>query len=200
MSSEVSAKARVVVLISGRGSNLKALLDDAQQADCPYQIVAVCSNRSKAQGLGYAQAADIPTAVLPAKGYADRVSYDRAMRDLIDTYQPDFVALAGFMRILSGEFVQYYAQRLINIHPSLLPDFKGLDTHQQALDAGVKAHGATVHFVTEELDAGPIIEQAAVPVQPGDDAERLAARVLTVEHQIYPRALRRLALSCLGKG
>lgn len=153
------------------------------------QIAAVISNKPDAAGLEIARAAGIPTAVVNHRDYAGREPFDAALAAAIDPYQPDLVVLAGFMRILTDTFVNHFAGRLINIHPSLLPSFIGLDTHQRAIDAGVKFHGATVHFVTPELDHGPIIAQAVVPVHPNDDAETLAARVLEQEHQIYPRAV-----------
>lgn len=156
------------------------------------QIAAVISNRPDAAGLEIARDAGIPTAVVNHRDYLDRMQFDAALAAAIDQYQPDLVVLAGFMRILTENFVNHFAGRLVNIHPSLLPSFTGLDTHQRAIDAGVKFHGATVHFVTSELDHGPIITQAVVPVHENDDAETLAARVLVQEHQIYPRAVRDL--------
>ncbi len=184
---------QVAILISGRGSNMQSILADSAQADCPYQVCLVLSNRADAQGLNTAQAAGIPTAVIQHQDYPDRISFDQQMQHCIQTHHADVVALAGFMRILSAEFVQAFSGRLINIHPSLLPEFKGLHTHQRALESGVKEHGASVHFVTPELDAGPIIAQARVPVLADDDVDSLAARVLEQEHLIYPQALRALA-------
>lgn len=177
---------KIVILISGRGSNMQALL----AAHLPCQIAAVISNRADALGLQTAQQHGIATAVVAHRDYADRAAFDAALAQCIDAYQPDFVILAGFMRILTPAFVSHYAGRLINIHPSLLPAYAGLDTHARALQDGTKIHGCTVHFVTPELDHGPIIIQAAVPVLHDDDAQTLAARVLHEEHRIYPQAVR----------
>lgn len=182
-------KLPVVVLISGSGSNLQALIDGAQ-GDLPIDLRAVVSNRADAFGLERARRGGIATEVVNHKDFPDRAAYDQALIRCIDRYQPGLVALAGFMRILTPEFVHHYAGRMFNIHPSLLPKFQGLHTHQRALEAGETAHGASVHFVTEELDGGPVILQARVPVEPGDDADRLAARVLKREHLIYPTAVR----------
>jgi len=184
-----SMKLPIVVLISGSGSNLQAIIDSAQ-GDLPVEIRAVVSNRADAYGLERARIAGIPVRVLSHQGYADRESYDEALMALIDSYQPQLVVLAGFMRILSENFVRHYEGRMLNIHPSLLPRHRGLHTHQRAIEAGVKEHGATVHFVVPELDAGPIVVQARVPVEEGDTPEQLAERVLQHEHQIYPQALR----------
>ena len=183
---------RLVILISGRGSNMEAIMRTAAAERWPAQIAAVISNKPGAGGLEVARAAGIPTAVVNHRDYADREQFDQALAATIDQYQPDLVVLAGFMRILTEAFVHHFAGRLINIHPSLLPSFTGLDTHQRAIDAGVKFHGATVHFVTAELDHGPIIAQAVVPVKEDDDESTLAARVLEQEHLIYPRAVRDL--------
>ena len=183
---------RLVILISGRGSNMEAIMRTATAERWPAQIAAVISNKPGAGGLEVARAAGIPTAVVNHRDYADREQFDQALAATIDQYQPDLVVLAGFMRILTEAFVHHFAGRLINIHPSLLPSFTGLDTHQRAIDAGVKFHGATVHFVTAELDHGPIIAQAVVPVKEDDDESTLAARVLEQEHLIYPRAVRDL--------
>ena len=180
---------RIVILISGRGSNMESMMRTAAAQRWSAQIAAVISNKPDAAGLEIARAAGIPTAVVNHRDYAGREPFDAALAAAIDPYQPNLVVLAGFMRILTDTFVNHFAGRLINIHPSLLPSFTGLDTHQRAIDAGVKFHGATVHFVTPELDHGPIIAQAVVPVHPNDDAETLAARVLEQEHQIYPRAV-----------
>lgn len=185
-------KARLVILISGRGSNMRSIVEAAQQGELNVEIAAVLSNRPGAAGLEFASEAGIDTAVIDHKAYDNRESFDQAMADSIDGYQPDFVILAGFMRILTEQFVAHYAQRLINIHPSLLPKFKGLHTHQRAIDAGEKEHGASVHFVTAELDDGPVILQAKVPVFSNDDADTLAARVLEQEHQLYPAAIKKL--------
>jgi phosphoribosylglycinamide formyltransferase-1 len=174
----------IVVLISGRGSNLQALLD----AGLP--VAAVISNRGAAKGLALAAARGVPTRVIEHQAYASREEFDAALAAEIDRFAPRLVVLAGFMRVLSPAFVARYAGRLVNIHPSLLPAFSGLETHRRALEAGVKLHGCTVHFVTEQLDHGPIIIQAAVPVRADDTAETLAARVIRQEHVIYPRAVR----------
>ncbi len=178
----------VVVLISGSGSNLQAIINDAA-GELPAKVAAVISNREDAYGLERARTAGIETRVLNHKPYANREAYDRALIKLIDSFQPDLVVLAGFMRILSPLFVQHYQGRLLNIHPSLLPRHKGLHTHRQALEAGDTVHGASVHFVTEELDGGPVILQAKVPVEAGDTEEQLAARVLKQEHIIYPQVI-----------
>jgi phosphoribosylglycinamide formyltransferase 1 len=174
----------IVVLISGRGSNLRALLD----AGLP--VSAVISNRADAEGLSLAAARGVETRVVEHRGHATREAFDAALAAEIDRSAPRLVALAGFMRILTPGFTARYAGRLLNIHPSLLPAFPGLHTHERALAAGVKVHGCTVHFVTAELDHGPIVVQAAVPVLADDDAARLAARVLEQEHVVYPRAVR----------
>lgn len=186
----IGLKTRCVVLISGRGSNLAALLQATESPDYPALIVGVVSNKAEASGLQLARDAGIPVSIVPHADYADRVRYDQALQAAVDAYRPDLVVLAGFMRILTPGFVAHYTDRMINIHPSLLPAFTGLHTHQRALDAGVRLHGCTVHFVTAELDHGPIIAQAALPVEDGDTAESLAARVLRLEHQVYPRAVR----------
>jgi phosphoribosylglycinamide formyltransferase-1 len=177
----------VVVLISGDGSNLQALID--AQGAWPYRIGAVISNVGEARGLERARLAGIATAVLSHLGYAERAAYDQALAGVIDRHAPGLVVLAGFMRILSPTFVDRYAGRLLNIHPSLLPKLRGLHTHRRALEAGEHEHGASVHFVTAQLDGGPVILQARVPVLPGDDAPTLGARVLAREHQIYPRVV-----------
>ena len=181
----------IVILISGRGSNMHALLG----AKLPCRIAAVISNRPDAEGLGIANAQGIPTAVVDHRDYPDRTSFDAALARMIDSFHPDFVALAGFMRILTPDFVAHYHGKLVNIHPSLLPAYGGLDTHARALRDGVKIHGCTVHFVTHDLDHGPIIIQAAVPVMDDDTEQTLAARVLREEHRIYPQAIRWL---CTG--
>jgi phosphoribosylglycinamide formyltransferase 1 len=174
----------LAVLISGRGSNLQALLE----AGLP--VSAVISNRADAAGLEFARAKGIATAVVEHRAFAERAAFEAALERELARFKPRLVALAGFMRVLSPAFVERYANRMLNIHPSLLPAFPGLDTHARALAAGVKLHGCTVHFVTSELDAGPIVIQAAVAVRPSDDAGLLAARVLAQEHVIYPRAAR----------
>ena len=186
----------IVILISGSGSNMTAIVQTAQRDDWAgrlnAQIAAVISNRADAGGLEKAQAAGIPTAVLDHTPFTDRHQFDQALAALIDRYQPSLVVLAGFMRVLGADFVKHYEGRILNIHPSLLPAFKGLHTHQRAIDAGCTMAGATVHHVTAELDDGAIVEQATVPVMPCDTAQDLAARVLKVEHVIYPKAIARL--------
>jgi len=181
---------RIVILISGRGSNMEAMLRAHAAGELPVEIAAVIANKADAGGLATAAQAGVPTAVVPHRDYASREDFDAALAKAIDAYAPDLVVLAGFLRVLTTGFVEHYAGRLINIHPSLLPAFPGLHTHERALAAGCKLHGATVHFVTPELDHGPIIIQAVVPVLPDDDADALAARVLKQEHLIYPRAVR----------
>jgi len=180
----------IVILISGRGSNMEAVVRAAQAEGWPARIAAVISNKPDAGGLAFAQARGIPTAVVSNKDFATRAEFDARLQEVIDTFQPDLVVLAGFMRILTAPFVEHYAGRMLNIHPSLLPLFPGLHTHQQALDAGMTEHGATVHFVTAELDHGPSVLQATIPVLPGDTPDLLAARLLAEEHKIYPRAVR----------
>ena len=180
----------IVILISGRGSNMEAVVRAAQREGWPARVAAVISNKPDAQGLAFAEAHGIPTAVVPSKEYPDRASFDAALQREIDRFSPDLVVLAGFMRILTAPFVEHYAGRMLNIHPSLLPAFPGLDTHKKALEAGVPEHGATVHFVTAELDHGPMVAQARVAVLPGDTEETLAARVLVEEHKLYPYAVR----------
>lgn len=177
----------IVILISGRGSNMQALV----RAQIPgARICAVISNRADAGGLAFAAARGIATRVVDHQAFAERASFDRALAGAIDEFSPDLVVLAGFMRVLTAEFVRRYEGRLLNIHPSLLPAFPGLHTHRRALSAGVRVHGATVHLVTAELDCGPILVQAAVPVLAADDEAALAARVLREEHRIYPQAVR----------
>jgi phosphoribosylglycinamide formyltransferase 1 len=180
---------RTAILISGRGSNMAALIEAARHPDYPAEIVLVLSNRSDAPGLVNADAAGIETEVLGAKGYPSREAYDAALHAKLVAADIELVCLAGFMRVLSETFVQAWRDRLINIHPSLLPMFPGLDTHARAIEAGVRIHGCTVHFVRSALDRGPIIAQAAVPVLLTDTAETLAARVLAQEHRVYPLAL-----------
>jgi phosphoribosylglycinamide formyltransferase 1 len=182
----------IVILISGRGSNMEAIIA-AVANGLPVNIRAVISNRPDAVGLTTAKQHGIATHALDHKAFVTREAFDAALMQTIDAHAPDFVLLAGFMRVLTASFVNHYAHRLVNIHPSLLPSFPGVHTHRQALDAGVKIHGATVHLVTPELDHGPIIIQTAVPVLPEDTEATLAARVLTQEHKIYPLALRWLA-------
>ncbi|MDD3516752.1 MAG: phosphoribosylglycinamide formyltransferase [Chromatiales bacterium] len=180
----------IVVLISGSGSNLQAIIDAAASGELPGRIAAVISNRPEAFGLERARRAGIAAETLDHRRYPDRETFDQALMALIDRHAPDLVVLAGFMRILTPAFVRHYAGRMLNIHPSLLPEFRGLRTHERALEAGVERHGASVHFVTDELDGGPVVLQAEVPVLPDDTPERLAARVLEKEHVIYPRVVR----------
>lgn len=191
---------RIVVLISGRGSNLQALL----QASLPADFAAVVSNVPEARGLELARSHAIPTAAIDHRNYPQRADFDAALAAEIDRHRPDLVVLAGFMRVLTDGFVRRYEGKLLNIHPSLLPAFPGLDTHRRALEAGVRIHGCTVHFVTPALDNGPIVIQAAVAVLPGDTENALAVRVLAEEHRIYPQAVRwfcegRLAVSSGGQ-
>ena len=188
--SVASDKLPVVILISGRGSNLQAILDQAASGALPIDIRAVISNVPGAYGLERARRAGVETQVLDHKAFADREAYDQALMELIDRYAPGLVVLAGFMRILTPAFVRHYARRLLNIHPSLLPRHRGLHTHARALEAGDHEHGASVHLVTEDLDGGPVLIQARVPVHPGDDPDTLAARVLEQEHRLYPEAIR----------
>jgi len=180
----------IVILISGRGSNMEAIVRACAAEGWPARVAAVLSNRPDAAGLSFAAEHGIATAVVDHRQYPDRATFDAAMAEAIDSYAPDLVVLAGFMRILTTNFVERYAGRMFNIHPSLLPSFPGLHTHRQALEAGVKLHGATVHYVTPELDHGPIVMQAALDVLPGDTPESLATRLLGCEHEIYPRAVR----------
>lgn len=180
---------RLVVLISGRGSNLGAIVAAIGRHAWPIKIVNVISNRPLAQGLETARVAGLPTTVLDHAGFADRAQFDAALADEIARAMPDLIVLAGFMRILTPQFCARFAGRLVNIHPSLLPAFKGLNTHQQALDAGVAVHGCTVHLVTPDLDHGPIVAQGVVPVMPSDNADQLADRVLEMEHRLYPMAI-----------
>lgn len=180
----------IVILISGRGSNMEALIRARDAGTLPVNIAAVVSNRQDAKGLETATNAGIPTVVLDHKEFPSREYFDAALTACIDEFAPDLVVLAGFMRILTPTFVRHYENRLLNIHPSLLPSFPGLHTHQRALDEGVRVHGCTVHFVTAELDHGPVVIQAAVPVLDGDTEDSLSQRVLACEHQIYPQAVR----------
>jgi phosphoribosylglycinamide formyltransferase-1 len=182
-------KTRVAILISGRGSNMIALIEAARAPEYPAEIVLVLSNRPEAGGLAYAAAAGIPARAIDHKAYPTRETFDAALQAELDAVGIELVCLAGFMRIFSAGFVEAWAGRMINIHPSLLPLFRGTRTHEQALEAGVRLHGCTVHFVIPELDAGPIIAQAAVPVLSGDDPDSLAARILVQEHRLYPAAL-----------
>lgn len=190
---------RVVCLISGGGTNLQALIDwQTKGLLGDAMIVGVISNVASAYGLERAKRASIPTSVLSHRDYADRLLFDQALRSLIDGYDPDLVVLAGFMRILTAEFVTHYHRRLVNIHPSLLPKYKGLDAHRRALDAGDTVAGATVHWVTEVLDAGDIIQQVEVPIVADDSEERLKARVLEAEHTLYPSVIRDLSLGVIS--
>jgi phosphoribosylglycinamide formyltransferase 1 len=187
-------KKRVAILISGRGSNMTALIEAAKAADYPAEIVLVVSNRPDAPGLARARSAGIATAVIDHTPHGDdRGAFERALDDELRNNRIELVCLAGFMRLLTPWFVTRWSGRMLNIHPSLLPQFKGLHTHRRALEAGVKRHGATVHFVVPEMDSGPIIAQDSVAVREGDTEATLAARVLELEHQIYPRALRAVA-------
>jgi len=176
---------RIVILISGRGSNMQAVLEAKLNA----MVCAVISNEASAKGLQIARDAGVDTRVISHHAYASRASFDRCLADTIEEYRPDLIVLAGFMRILTEEFISRFNGKIMNIHPSLLPAFPGLDTHRRAIDEGVKLHGCTVHFVTTALDHGPIVIQSAVPVRPDDDEDRLAARVLDLEHAVYPRAI-----------
>lgn len=185
-------KARLVILISGRGSNMQSIIRAIEAGELQADIAAVISNRPDAAGLQTANAAGIATQVIDHRDFDSREVFDQQLAGEIDGYQPDYVILAGFMRILTAAFVEHFAGRLINIHPSLLPKFKGLHTHQRAIEAGEREHGASVHFVTAELDDGPVILQAKVPVLKGDTSETLAARVLIEEHKLYPDALKLL--------
>ncbi|WP_412480916.1 phosphoribosylglycinamide formyltransferase [Azonexus sp. IMCC34839] len=180
----------IVILISGRGSNMEALIAARDAGNLPVNIAAVISNRPDAKGLETAAKAGIVTHYIDHKGFAGREAFDAALAECIDMFSPDLVVLAGFMRILTEGFVRHYEGRLLNIHPSLLPSFPGLHTHQRALEEGVRIHGCTVHFVTAELDHGPVVIQAAIPVLDGDTEESLAARILRQEHKVYPQAVR----------
>ena len=181
---------KIVILISGRGTNMETVVRACAREGWQAVVAAVISNRPDAAGLAFAAENGIPATVVDHRDFTTRDAFDQALARVIDGFEPDLVMLAGFMRVLTDAFVERYAGRMINIHPSLLPCFPGLKTHQQALDAGVRVHGASVHFVTPTLDHGPIVAQAAVPVMAGDDAATLASRVLAVEHIIYPRAVR----------
>jgi phosphoribosylglycinamide formyltransferase-1 len=194
------ADCNVVVLISGSGSNLQALIDSIANDGNPARIAAVISNRADAYGLERARQAGIATRVLDHKQFDGREAFDAALVEAIDGFDPQLVVLAGFMRILTPGFVNHYTGRLLNIHPSLLPKYKGLHTHQRALEAGDSEHGCSVHFVTEELDGGPLVVQAVVPVESGDTPESLAQRVHSQEHHIYPLAMRWFAEGRLRLG
>jgi len=187
------AKTRVAILISGRGSNMQALVEAAREPDYPAEIAVVISNRPGAPGLAWAKAHAIPTLALDHTHFESREHFEGQLQSMLELSRIDFVALAGFMRLMTPGFVEHWRDRMINIHPSLLPAFKGLHTHERALEAGVRIAGCTVHFVRPEMDAGPIIAQAAVPVREGDTADTLGARVLAAEHKLYPRALAAVA-------
>ena len=189
---------QIVVLISGRGSNMEAIVQACAAEGWNARVAAVVSNRPDAAGLAFARARGIATAVVDHAAYESREAFDAELARTIDAYAPDVLALAGFMRILTPEFVARFAGRMVNVHPSLLPAFTGLHTHRRAIEAGCKLAGATVHFVTAELDHGPIIAQAVVPILPGDTEATLAVRVLAREHQVYPRAVRWLVEGSLG--
>lgn len=180
----------IVILLSGRGSNMRAVVEACAREGWPARVAAVVSNKADAEGLAWAAARGIATAVVDHRGFADRAAFDAELARVIDAHAPDLLVLAGFMRILGADFVTHYAGRLINIHPSLLPAFTGLHTHRRAIEAGCKLAGATVHLVTAELDHGPIIAQGLVPLLPGDDEQSLASRVLAMEHRLYPLAVR----------
>jgi len=190
MSAPMTSTCNVVVLLSGTGSNLQALIDNVRTGENPARIAAVISNRADAYGLQRARDAGIETRALDHKAFDGREAFDAALIELIDAFNPQLLVLAGFMRILSADFVRHYQGRLLNIHPSLLPKYKGLHTHQRALEAGDREHGCSVHFVTEELDGGPLVVQAVVTVESDDTAQSLAQRVHTQEHRIYPLAVR----------
>ena len=188
------SRKRVAVLISGRGSNMAALIEAAKAKDYPAEIALVVSNRPEAGGLLVARAAGIATETVDhTKFSGDRNRFEHEIQSILEKYQIEIICLAGFMRLLTANFLERWQWRILNIHPALLPDFKGLDTHKRVIDAGVKIHGATVHFVVPELDSGPIIAQGAINVRPGDSEEALAVRVLKVEHRIYPLALKLVA-------
>ncbi|MBH1987198.1 MAG: phosphoribosylglycinamide formyltransferase [Burkholderiales bacterium] len=188
----------IVILISGRGSNMEAIVHACQQESWPARIAAVISNKADASGLRFAAEQGIATAVVDHKAFTSREAFDAELAKVIDVFAPDVVVLAGFMRILTEGFVRHFEGRMLNVHPSLLPAFPGLHTHQRAIEAGCKLAGATVHFVTPELDHGPIVAQAAVPVLPGDTPEALSARVLVQEHRVYPQAVRWLVEDALS--
>jgi phosphoribosylglycinamide formyltransferase-1 len=187
--SDAAARLPIVVLISGTGSNLRAIAARVADGTLPVEIRAVVSDRPDAKGLAWAATQGIATVALPRRDYADRAAFDRALADTVAGFAPGLVVLAGFMRILGDEFVDRFAGRLVNIHPSLLPKYRGLHTHRRALEAGDREHGASVHFVTRELDGGPVVLQARVPVRDGDDESTLAAKVLAEEHVIYPECI-----------
>jgi len=189
----VTAKTRVAILISGRGSNMRSLVDAARAENYPAEIVLVLSNKAEAEGLAFANERGIATAVVDHKAFSDREAFERVLQAKLVAHGVELVCLAGFMRVLTGWFVEQWRGKMLNIHPALLPSYRGLHTHERALADGVKIHGATVHFVSPEMDAGPIVAQAAVPVLDSDTPAALAARVLEQEHMIYPLALNRVA-------
>ncbi len=194
----MSAGARVAILISGRGSNMAALIEAARAPDFPAEIALVLSNKGDAGGLALARQAGIATEIVESRAYPAREAFEAAIQERLSAHRIDLVCLAGFMRILSAPFAERWRGRMLNIHPSLLPALRGLHTHERALAAGLSEHGCTVHFVEPELDAGPIVAQARVPVLPGDDADALAARVLVEEHKLYPQALAKVAAGLVG--
>jgi len=185
-----TTRAGIVILVSGRGSNMQAIIEAVRDGRLPAEIHAVVSNEPGAPALEHARAAGIPAIAINHRDFPTRAQFDQALMREVDAREPRLVVLAGFMRILGREFIDHYAGRLINIHPSLLPAFPGLDTHERALQSGAKFHGASVHFVTHEVDGGPVIVQATVPVRPDDSPDTLAARVLAEEHRIFPQAIR----------
>lgn len=191
---------RVVVLVSGRGSNMEALVRASAAEGFPAGIVGVVSDNAEAGGLAVAGNLGIAAVAVPRKGHADKFAHEAVLGAAIDRFAPDILCLAGYMRLLSGDFIRRYRGRIINIHPSLLPLFPGLETHRRAIEAGMRVHGCTVHFVTEAMDEGPIIAQAAVPLLPGDTPDGLAARVLAAEHRLYPQALAMLARGDVAMG
>jgi phosphoribosylglycinamide formyltransferase 1 len=191
-------RARVGILISGRGSNMSALIAAAKRADYPAEIVCVIANRPNAGGVGIAAGEGVPSQVIDHKAFDSKADFEAALAAALDAHGVEIIALAGFMRVLSADFIARYPGRILNIHPSLLPAFKGLDTHERALAAGVKEHGCSVHIVNAELDDGPVLMQASVPVLEGDTPGRLAARVLEAEHRIYPSALAQFAARLLA--
>ncbi len=181
---------KIVILISGRGSNMEAIVRACEAQRWPARVAAVIANRADAKGLIFARSQGIAAVTVDSKTYPERALFEAALAEAIDSFTPDLIVLAGFMRVLTAAFVERYANRILNVHPSLLPSFRGLNTHQRALDSGVKIHGATAHFVNSELDGGPIIAQSVVPVMVDDDETTLAARVLASEHILYPRVVR----------
>jgi len=188
---------RIVILLSGRGSNMQAIVERCAEEGWPAKVVGVASNKADATGLAWAAERGIATAAVDHRAFVTREAFDAELQRVIDLWQPDLVVLAGFMRILGAGFVRHYEGRLLNVHPSLLPAFTGLHTHRRAIEAGCKVAGATVHLVTPELDHGPIVAQATVPVLPGDDEAALSARVLEQEHRLYPLAVRWFVLGQL---